>query len=117
MFVFDTPRIRHELATNLYRYRLCPFIRMQFAEAVLRHLPDQVAVTPDGNWKYSRAYESLPGTIRVTEREESGGFSYTNEYDADGVRPRGYAGLAEVLKQAIDECRATDIETKALLSK
>jgi hypothetical protein len=117
VFVFDKERIRHELAANRHRYRFCPFTRTQLAEAVLRHLPDQVEVTPDGHWKYNRAYEALPGAIRVTEREGSGDLVYTNEYYADGVRPKGYAILAEILKKAFDECRATDIEARALLSK
>jgi hypothetical protein len=90
---------------------------MQFAEAVLRYLPDQVEVKPDGNWKYNRAYESSPGAIKIIEREGSGDFVYTNEYYADGVRPKGYSVLAETLKKALDECRATDIEVGALLSK
>ncbi len=117
VFVFDKQRIRHELATNLYRYRFCPYVRMQFAEAVLGHLPDQVEVTPGGNWKYNRVYESSPGAIKVIEREGSGDFVYTNEYYADGVRPKGYAVLAEILKKAFDECRVTDIEARALLTK
>jgi RNA polymerase subunit RPABC4/transcription elongation factor Spt4/uncharacterized tellurite resistance protein B-like protein len=117
VFVFDKERIRHELATNLYRYRFCPYVRMQFAEAVLRHLPDQVEVKPDGNWKYNRAYESLPGAIKVIEREGSGDFVYTNEYYADGVRPKGYSVIAEILKKALDECKATDVEVGTLLSK
>lgn len=117
VFVFDKERIRHELATNLYRYRFCPHMHTQFIEAVSRHLPDQVEVKADGNWKYSRAYESLPGTIKVIEREGTGDFVFTNEYYADGVRPKGYAVLADILKKAFDECGVIDIEARALLSK
>lgn len=117
VFVFDRERIRHELATNLYRYRFCPYLRTRLVEAVLKHLPDQVEVTPDGPWKYSRAYEALPGAIKVTEREGSGDFVYINEYYSDGVRPRGYAVLADILKKALDECKTTDVEATALLLK
>jgi uncharacterized tellurite resistance protein B-like protein len=117
VFVFDKDRIRHELATNLYRYRFCPYMRTQFAEAVLKHLPDQVEVTPTSDWKYSRAYETLPGAIKVIEREGSGDFVCTSEYYADGVRPKGYAVLTDILKKAIDECRVTDVKVGVLLSK
>ncbi len=117
VFVFDKDRIRHELATNLYRYRFCPHMRTQFSEAVLKHLPDQVEVTPTSDWKYSRAFETLPGTIKVIEREGSGDFVYTSEYYADGVRPKGYAVLTDILKKALDECRVTDIEVGLILSK
>ena len=117
VFAFDKERIRHELATNLYRYRFCPHLRTRLVEAVLKHLPEQVEAAADGRWKYSRAYEALPGAIKVTEREGSGDFVYTNEYYSDGVRPRGYAVLADILKKALDECRTTDVEATALLSK
>jgi hypothetical protein len=117
VFVFDKDRIHHELATNLYRYRFCPHMRMQLAEAVLRNLPDQVEVKPDGNWTYSRAYETLPGAIKVIEREGSGDLAYTSDYYADGVRPKGYAALTDILKKAFDECGVTDIEARGLLSK
>lgn len=117
VFVFDKDRIRHELATNLYRYRFCPYMRTRFAEAVLKHLPDQVEVTPTSDWKYSRAYETLPGAIKVIEREGSGDILFTNEYYADGVRPKGHGSLADILKKAIDECKVTDIQPGALLSK
>jgi len=116
-FVFDKERIRHELATNLYRYRFCPYMRRQFAEAVLKHLPDQVEVTPTSEWKYNRAYETLPGAIKIIEREGSGDYAYTSEYYSDGVRPKGYAVLTDILKKAFDECRVTDIEVGAILSK
>jgi uncharacterized tellurite resistance protein B-like protein len=116
-FVFDKDRIRHEVATNLYRYRFCPHLRPLFIEAFLKYLPDQVEVTSDGPWKYNRAYEELPGTIKISEREGSGNFAYTTEYYSDGVRPRGYAILADLLKKALDECRVTDVRATALLTK
>lgn len=117
IFVFDKDRIRHELATNLYRYRFCPHMRTQFTEAVLKHLPDQVEVDPNGDWKYSRSYEALPGSIKVTEHEGSGDYVFTTEYYSDGVRPRGLGCLADVLKKALDECKVTDVRVGSLLSK
>jgi hypothetical protein len=117
VFVFDKDRIRHELATNLYRYRFCPHMRTQFTEAVLKHLPDQVEVDSNGVWKYSRSYDSLPGSIKVSEREGSGDYVFTSEYYSDGVRPRGLGCLADVLKKALDECKVTDVRVGSLLSK
>lgn len=117
VFVLDKERIRHELSSNLYRYRFCPHMRTQLAEAVLKYLPDQIEVTPNGHWKYNRAYEQLPGTIKVVEREGSGDYVYTTEYYSDGVRPKGYTVLSDVLKKAFNECKVTDIVATALLSK
>jgi len=117
VFVFDKERIRHELATALYRYRFCPHMRPQLAEAVLRHLPDEVEVVTNGDWKYSHAYEALPGTIKIVEREGSGDYVFTNEYYADGVHPRGFAVLADILKKAFAECGLTDIGASTLLAK
>ncbi len=116
VFVFDKQRIRHELATALYRYRFCPHMRTELAEAVLRHFPDKVEVTPNGDWKYNRTYEALPGTIKVVEREGSGEFTFTNEYYSDGVRPRGYTVLADLLRKAFHDCGFTDIGEAALFS-
>jgi uncharacterized tellurite resistance protein B-like protein len=117
VFLFDKERIRHELATNLYRYRFCPYMLTQLAESVLKHLPDQVEVMPEGNWCYNRAYESSPGSIKVIEREGNGGFVFTSDYYTDGVRPKGYTVLADILKRALDECRVTNVEVRALLSR
>lgn len=117
VFVFDKERIRHEVATNLYRYRFCPHMHTQLVEAVLKHFPEQVEVTPNGDWKYSHAYEALPGAIKITESEGSGNLVFTNEYYSDGVRPRGYAVLANILKKAFSECGFTKIGAAELLSK
>lgn len=117
IFVFDKERIRHELATNLYRYRFCPHMRTQFTEAVLKHLPDQVELDSKGDWKYARSYETLPRALKVTEREGSGDYAFSSEYYSDGVRPRGFGCLGDVLKKALDECKASDVRVGSLLSK
>lgn len=117
VFVFDKQRIRHELETNLYRFRFCPHMQTQLVEAVLKHIPDQVDVTPNGDWKYNHAYEAQPGAIKIIERQGSGSFAFTNEYYSDGVRPRGYAALANILQKAFNECGFTKIRASELLSK
>lgn len=117
VFVFDKERIRHEVSTKLYRYRFCPHMQTQLAEAILKHLPNQAEVTLNGDWKYSHAYEALPGAIKITEREGTGSLVFTNEYYSDGVRPRGYALLATILKKAFSECGFAKIGTEELLSK
>ena len=117
VFVFDKERIRHELSTALYRYRFCPYMRTQLADAVLRHLPDQVEVTTTGDWKYSRAFEVLPGSIKVVEREGSGDLVFSSEYYSDGVRPRGFTFFAELLRKAFKDCGYQDVSVPALLSK
>lgn len=117
MFIFDKQRIRHELQTALFRYRYCPHMRMDLPEAVLRHLPEQVEVTESGDWKYNRCYDALSGTIKVIERQESGGISYTSEYESDGVRPRNLKLLGEILQKAFRECGVRDVEASVLVSK
>jgi len=117
VFVFDKDRIRHELSTNLYRFRYCPHMHTRLVEAVLKNFPDQVEVTPSGDWKYSQVYEALPGTIKVTERQESGDYSYTNEYYSDGVRPKGYKILADIFDKAFADCGYTNMRATTLLSK
>lgn len=112
---FDKERIRHELATNLFRYRFCPHLRTDLSEAVLRHLPDTVIPDSDPGWGYHQQYEQLPGSIKVVEKESSSGFTYTNEFWADGVRPKGVRVLADVLSKAFQELRGSPVSVNSLL--
>lgn len=112
---FDKERIRHELATNLFRYRFCPHVRSEMAEAVIRHLPDTVLPGSDPNWQYSRQYEAVPGAIKVVEKDRSDGFVYTNEYWSDGVRPKGLSVLAGILSKALADIGGGEISVQNLL--
>lgn len=109
VWVFDKERIRHEVMTNLHRYRYCPHLRTDLVEAILRALPDQVEITANGQWKYSRSYEEVPGGIKIVEIEKNGGFEYKTEYYADGVRPKGLGSLEEILKKAFADAGVTDV--------
>jgi hypothetical protein len=115
-FIFDKKRIQHELATALYRFRFCPNMRTTLIEAVLRNLPDKVEITSRGPWRYNRCYEEVPGSIKVVEKEESSGFSYTNEFYSDGVCPRGHDVYADILKKALQECSVKDVSVNNLLT-
>lgn len=112
---FDKERIRHELATRMFPFRFCPHLDTRLAEVVIRLLPDLVSPEKDKNWKYSQNYEEVPGSIKIFEREGSGGFINTNEFWADGVRPVGHRVLAEILTQAFNELGINQISTAALL--
>lgn len=112
---FDKERIRHELATRMFRFRFCPYLDTRLAEVVLRLLPEQVAPEKDKNWKYNHNYEEVPGAIKVIEREGTGDYTYTNEFWADGVRPVGHRVLAEILTQAFKELGINYTSTAALL--
>jgi hypothetical protein len=111
---FDKERIRHELATNLFRFRFCPYLRKELAEAVLRHLPDTVLPESDANWQYNRQYEEVPGAIKVVEEERSDGFLYKNEFWSDGVRPKGLRVLADILSKALADIGG-DVSVQDLL--
>jgi hypothetical protein len=112
---FDRERIRHELATNLFRYRFCPHLWAELSEAVLKYLPDTVLPDSDPNWGYHRQYEQAPGAIKVVEKETSGSFSFTNEYWADGVRPKGLRVLADILSKAFQELGRSPVPVASLL--
>ena len=92
-------------------------MRTQLADAILRHLPDQVEVTATGDWKHSRASEALPGSIKVVEREASGDLVFSSEDYSDGVRPRGFTFFGELLRSALKDCGYQDIAVPTLLSK
>jgi hypothetical protein len=109
VWVFDKARIRHEIAANIHRFRFCPHLRPRLVDAVLRALPDKVEVTPDGPWKYSRAYEETPGSIKMVEVRKEDDFEFREEYFAVGVRPKGLGILEEILKKAFVEVGASDV--------
>jgi hypothetical protein len=112
---FDKERIKHELWTNLHRFRFCPHLQEKLAESVLRHLPDTVDPESDPNWGYHQRYEEAPGAIKVVEQRTSGDLTFTNEYWADGVRPKGLRALAELLSKAFRDIGATPITLDDLL--
>jgi hypothetical protein len=112
---FDKERIRHELSTSLFRFRFCPHLQAKLSDAVLRQLPDIVFPESDPNWGYHRQYEQVPGAIKVAEKESSGGFDYTSEFWADGVRPRGLRALADILSKVFQELGGSPISVNDLL--
>lgn len=116
VFVFDKRRIRHELETNLYRFRFCPHLNFNLVEAVLEHLPDEVEVKPNGDWAYKRDYEESPGSIKIKEKTVEGGYSYTNEYFTSGVAPRTPAIGLSTLKKAFSAAGVDSASLKGVLS-
>lgn len=112
---FDKERIRHELSTNLYRYRSCPYLKTKLSEAVLKYFPETVVPGSDANWDFHQQYEEVPGAIKVVQKEGSDGFSYSREFWADGVRPKGLAALASILTNAFRDMSIAEIQVRALL--
>jgi uncharacterized tellurite resistance protein B-like protein len=100
IFVLDKGRIRHEVHTNIHRFRFCPHLLSPLLDAVIAALPEEVKVEKGGHWTYAEGYEERPGAIRIMEVETSDGFSMTREFWADGVRPRGLDALRAVLSSA-----------------
>lgn len=112
---FDKEKIRHELATNLFRFRFCPYLRKELSEAVIRNLPDAVTPESDANWQFSRRFEESPGAVKVVEKQASDSFTYSNEYWADGVRPKGLHVLADILSKALADIGGEEISVQNLL--
>jgi tellurite resistance protein len=109
IWTFDKERIRHEAMANLHRFRHCPHLRLGLIDAVLNALPNEVEIMKGGPWKYSQAYEDVPGAISIVEIEDHDGYEYKSEYRADGVRPRGVAGLEALLRKAFTDAGVTDV--------
>ena len=113
---FDKERIRHELATNLFRYRFCPHLRTDISGSILKHLPETITPESDRDWGYRRGYEQVPGSIKVIEKEVSSSFSYKNEYWSDGVYPKGSNGLKDILTKALRDLGGFPTTVDILLS-
>lgn len=112
---FDKDRIRHELQTNLFRYRFCPYLCTDISEAVIKHLPDVVTPDTDPSWGYHRSYEATPGAVKITEKDRSSGFTFTNEYWADGVSPKGLKAFEEIMSNVLRQHGNTQINMLELL--
>jgi uncharacterized tellurite resistance protein B-like protein len=118
VWIFDKERIRHDVATNLHRFRFCPYLNQGFVDAVLSAFPDRVEMTDNGSWKYNSVYEETPGSIKIIEKEGDGELSYTREYYSDGVRPRGLLPLHDILNKAFSLCtKKPEISPQILLTK
>jgi uncharacterized tellurite resistance protein B-like protein len=114
-FVFDKKRIRHELETNLFRCKFCPYLRFDLIEAVLKELPDEVTPTDKGPWIYKRDYNESPGSIKVKVKTSEGGYTYTDEYYSSGVVPKSVTIGIDILKKAFKSCGYKMAEAKGLL--
>jgi hypothetical protein len=91
-------------------------MQTKLSDAVLRYLPDTVAPDSDPNWGYHRQYEQGPGAIKVVEKETSGALTYTNEFWADGVRPKGLRVLADLLSKAFQDLGDSPIPVNSLFN-
>jgi len=116
IFVFDKKRIRHELESNLYRFRFCPHLNFQLIEAVLENLPDEVEVKPKGEWGYQRSNEESLGSVKVKEKIVNGDYTYTDEFHASGVEPRTPAIGLSILKKAFRAAGMNNSGLKGILS-
>ena len=115
-FVFDKKRIRHELETNLFRFRFCPHLNFKHVEAVLEQLPDEVEVKPKGDWMYKEDYDETPGSIKIKEKIVEDGFSYTKEFHSSGVVPRTPAIGLQILRRAFGVAGVEAAELKGVLT-
>ncbi len=114
-FIFDKKRIRHELETNLYRYKHCPFIQFDLIEAILNEFPDEVLPNSKGSWVYKRDYEESPGALKITEKSSSNGYTYTDEYYSTGVVPKTVSIGLKILEKAFKTCGHRTKEIRQLL--
>lgn len=101
VFVLDKARIKHELQTNLYRFRYCPYMNTKLMEAVVDILPSEIEPSGKGPWTYRRDYSESPGAIKIRIREEQNGYTYIDEYYSSGVAPKSLSIGIDILKTAL----------------
>ena len=114
VFVFDKARISHELQTNLHKVKLCPCLRPKLVQQVLDLLPAEVKISSRSGWKYKESYEQTPTSIKVVQKEKEDGYTYTNEFQSDGVKPVGHAVANQILTKAFKTCGILDVKAKEL---
>lgn len=116
VFAFDKKRIRHELENNLFHFRFCPYLDFPHIEAVLDVLPDEVEVTPNGEWAYKQDYSESPGSIRVRAKLTEGGFEYESEFFSSGVVPKSVSVGLDLLKKAVKASSGSQKNIKGVLA-
>ena len=109
-FVFDKKRILHELKTNLYRIRFCPYFRGKYVEIVISLFPDEVKVSEKGPWTYKENYQQTPGALKLVKRDKY----FTQEVYVDGVRPVGYEIAKQIIQTAIKKCGIKQLDYRTL---
>ena len=114
-FVFDKDRIKHELQTNLYKYRYCPHLNFDLAQTVVDALPSEVTPSEKGPWVYKRDYNESPGSIKVKIKVSEDRYTYTDEFFSSGVAPKTPSLGLQILRQAIDACGIADTNIKGVL--
>lgn len=111
-FVFDKKQIRHELETNLFRFRQCPYLNFRLIEAVINRLPDEVVVVAGGPWVYDESYEQVPGSIKITRTDRG----YTSHTYATGVRPASPEFGLQLLRLAASDTQVDQSAISAVLT-
>ena len=114
-FAFDKDRIKHELQTNLFRFRYCPYLNFDLIQAVLDALPSEVNPSEKGPWVYKRDYSESPGSIKVKVKLVEDGYTYTDEFFSSGVAPKSPSSGLQILKQALEACGISDMKIKGVL--
>ena len=114
VFVFDKARIFHEVHTNLHKVKFCPCLRPKLVEQVIALLPAEVSISSRSGWKYKETYEQTPTSIKVIQKEKEDGYTYTNEFHSDGVKPVGHAVANQILTKALKACGIVDVKAKEL---
>lgn len=112
---FDKARIAHELNTNLFKYRYCPFLVEGLASAILDLIPETINVEDDTGWEYNDAYEQLPGSIKVRATKKSGDYSYDSEFYALGVKPVNSEFIYGAMDSAFRELGITTPNARVLV--
>lgn len=115
-FIFDKKKIRHELETNLFRFRFCPHINFKLIEAVLEQLPDEVEAKSKGDWRYKEDYDESPGSIKIKEKIVEDGYTYTKEFHSSGVVPWDSTVGLKILKKAFQSTGVEEEELTGVLS-
>jgi hypothetical protein len=115
IWVFDKDKIRHQVNTNLFKFRFCPHLRAGLTESIIEALPDEVDPAADSDWEYKDSYDAVPGSVKIVENQGGEGFSMRVERDVFGVRPRGLNALRDILTLAFQNAGIEDLSVDDLV--
>jgi hypothetical protein len=93
---FDKKQIKHELEKNLYQYRFCPSLNLNFVQDVIDAIPNVVNPAKNKNWKFIESYdsESTNGLTLIIKQ-----YGYERKVVMKGVCPTGKGFIQEIQKR------------------
>lgn len=116
IFIFDKNRIKHEIETNLFRCRYCPYLNFDLIQAVVDAFPDEATPSEKGPWLYRRDYDETPGSLKVKTKTSEGATLTQMSFSQTVLPPRTHIWDLKYLRKPLMQWVCSEVVSKACWS-